>query len=78
MYKSSIIDIEHYLIMLQIWSTINSPSELQITINLYNIYIYIYIYIYISRGRLLDEKMIREHLSIMVSLEAMIVQHKYH
>ena len=49
-YKSSIIDIEHYLIILQIWSTIDSPRGLVITINHYNtIYIYIYIInIYIS------------------------------
>ena len=45
MYKSSIVDIEHFLIIPQNLVLINSPSELAITINLNNIYIYIYIYI---------------------------------
>ena len=36
-----IIDIEHYSVIPQIWSTIDSPSETVISMNHYNIYIYI-------------------------------------
>ena len=43
-FKSSIIDIEHYLIIVQYLVLINSPSEQEWIINVYNICIYIYIY----------------------------------
>ena len=36
-YKWSIIDIEHYLTLLQHWSFINSPTELVSTIDPFEI-----------------------------------------
>ena len=42
MYKSSVIDIEHYLIILQY--SIKPPSELVRIINFYDIYVHMYIY----------------------------------